>query len=669
MTSGTTALEASAPSSADGPGSRSRRWRALGILLGLAALLAWGALAAISLLTARTELTAARGLADDGRSALLEADTATAQRDFGAAAEAFARADQRLSGPAMLPLRAIPVVRANLLAANALAAAGALTATAGEEVAGSVVDLPGGLQALVPRGGTVPLEPIARLAPALNRADALLGEAGLLTESMPSRGLVGPLADARAQFLATLDHAATAVRTASTLTDVLPTFLGADAPKRYFFGAGNPAELRGAGGFIGAYAILTVDEGRIDIGPFSPIQDLGAVPAEDATAPNADYADRYNRFGGAGFWLNINMTPDFPSAAEAIESLYLQATGEAMDGTIVAEPATLAALLAVTGPVDVPGFDATVDADNVVAFVANEAFDRITDPEQRKRLLGAVAASALQGFLQGGEAQNSIQAIAALSSAVNGRHLLLHSGDDAVQNAFAETGVAGRLLDPDGDYLAAVVNNAANNKADYYAERTVHYQVALRPQGGAAATAAVELANATPTEGVTGYVIGPNVADAEPGDNRSLLSVYCAAGCERTAFRRSRNEGSVREETELAHPVFTTMVPLGSGEAERIELDWTVDDVWTVDGDQGAYRLTVQDQPTVRPTRLVVDVLVPEGMTVTGASEGFEVEGGHARWDGKAPATAALEVRFAPTDQPSTWERVRRFLNRPVFPG
>lgn len=643
--------------------------RARVLLIPVGALLAWLVYVAVIGVTAGGELLRARQLALEARERLTQGDVEAAQYDLLDAQRAFSRAERRLTGPALVPLRGVPGVRANLTASISLAAAGERTTAAAGEIARAMAGLPGGVSALAPSGGAIPVEAIESLSPALARADALLAEAQRLAEATPDRGLIGPVAQARADVTPVIVAAAEAVSTASAVAEVLPTFLGADEPKRYFFGAGNPAELRGAGGFLGAYAILTIDDGRVDIGSFAPIHDLATIPAADVRAPHADYAARYDRYGGAGFWLNLNMTPDFPSAAQAIERLYEEVTGQAVDGTIMADPTTLAGLLQATGPVDVPGYDATVDADNVVAFLANEAFGRITDPDKRKRLLGAVAASALDRFLRGEGAANPVHALEALGTAATGGHLLLHSRDDAVQRAFAHAGVDGRLLDPDGDYLAAVVNNAANNKADFYAERTVAYEVALQPEGRAVATATVELRNEAPTEGVPDYVIGPSVEGAVAGDNRSLLSVYCASGCERTGFRRSLGDGVMRQETELGHPVFTTMVPLGSGEAERVELDWVVDNVWTEAGDGGIYRLTVQNQPTIRPTRLIIDVLVPEGMSVVDASPGFILDGRHAHWDGSAPASAMLEVQFASENAGSVWDRLRRFLNRPLLPN
>jgi hypothetical protein len=49
---------------------------------------------------------------------------------------------------------------------------------------------------------------------------------------------------------------------APTSSRASPAFLGADGPRTYFFGAVNPAELRGGGGLLGAYSLLTVQDGH-----------------------------------------------------------------------------------------------------------------------------------------------------------------------------------------------------------------------------------------------------------------------------------------------------------------------------------------------------------------------------------------------------------------------
>ena len=49
---------------------------------------------------------------------------------------------------------------------------------------------------------------------------------------------------------------------ANHATSVLPGILGADGPRRYLVLFVQPAESRELGGFVGAYGLLDVDQGR-----------------------------------------------------------------------------------------------------------------------------------------------------------------------------------------------------------------------------------------------------------------------------------------------------------------------------------------------------------------------------------------------------------------------
>ncbi|MGH2684334.1 MAG: DUF4012 domain-containing protein, partial [Actinomycetota bacterium] len=319
-----------------------------------------------------------------------------------------------------------------------------------------------------------------------------------------------------------LAEALATVKAAARFSEVLPAFLGAEGPRTYFVGAQNPAELRGTGGLIGAFSIMTVDAGRMELGSFRPIQDLAG--ADGIEPPNPDYAARYDRFGGAGFWLNINMTPDFPSAATAIERLWAATQEQPVDGTIVADPEALALLMEGGPPVDVPGSDLTVDAATLVPFVTNEAYEVFREPPVRKRLLGEVAGQVLGRFLSG--SGDPIQAGRALAEAVGDGHLLLHAADPGTQEALEVADAAGRLLDPRGDFLAVVANNAAGNKVDFYLNRSIRHEVALQPGGRAEVTTEITFVNEAPSEGVVPYVIGPFEDVSAAGEQVMFLSVY-----------------------------------------------------------------------------------------------------------------------------------------------
>ena len=615
------------------------------------------------LLLARAPLLDARDAMEDGRAALLDGRSEDAAEAFTTAADGFGRARSRIGNPLTRFVALLPIVGRTPDAALAVAGAGSDLAEAGLSVAGAVEGLPGGVSALAPQDGAIPIEPLDRIATGLARARSLVDAAHHKLEAAPT-GLIpsavaGPLAELRAEVAGAL-AATTAAR---DLSETLPGFLGADGTRTYFVGAQNPAELRGTGGLIGTYALLTVSEGRMELGSFADVSRLPTLDPSEVEAPSPDFAARYDRYGGAGFWRNINMTPDFPTAATAIETLWLRVFGERLDGTIVADPQALARLLGATGPATIPGTELTLDEDTLVPFVTNEAYSEIGDRRTRQRVLGAVAGEVLGRFLSG-EGADPADAGRALAEAAADGHLLLHAADPATQGAFERAGVAGRLLDPPGDFLGVFANNAGGNKVDYFAERSVRYEVRLLPGGVAEARAQVEIRNTAPASGEPKYVIGPRPGVAEAGENVTLLDVFCASGCTVVGVGReggARAEGGIEE--ELGHPVVWSEVRVPSGESERVTYSWRVEGAWT-QGNNGSYRLTIQGQPTIVPTAVEVSVRAPPGMSIEGRSEGVRVSGDVARWSGSPSDVLELELDLV---HPGAARLVREVLPAPLL--
>jgi hypothetical protein len=637
--------------------------RTLLVLFALAVVL--GLLALLPAFAARSRLESARASMLEGRDSLVSGDAREARSAFARAESSFVAARAHARNPLLRIIGFLPVVGRTPDTIAAITEAGVDVARAGVVMSTAVSDLPGGASALAPHRGRIPVETLRDLASPLARARDLLHRAVGIMDGAPTTLLPGPVASARSGFEEELEAADRAVTAAAAMAEHLPAFLGADGARRYFLGAQNPAELRGTGGFVGAYSILTARNGRLEFGPFRPVQSLADVDPSEVKPPNPDYATLYDRFESRGFWPNINMTPDFPSAALAIERLYRTVEGDRLDGAILADPEALAALLSVTGPVEVPNTGTTIDARSAVPYLTNGAYAEITDPELRKWLLGDAAATVFARFLAGGA--DPAAAGRALVDAASEGHLVLHSADPRTQGAFREAGVAGALGAETGDYLAVVGNNAAGNKTDFYQERTVRYSVRLGAGGTGVGRATVSLTNDSPSRGQPPYVIGPFDERFRPGENLTYLSTYCARTCLLEGFERDGAPDSVGSGVELGHPVFPAFVDLRSGEAARLQYDWTVAEAWHGDEGSGVYRLTFDGQTTIRPTRLVVDVRVPEGMQVVGTSPGMRVDGSRASWEGRAGDRMTFEVAFQRPALARAWRTVLRFLGKPLF--
>jgi hypothetical protein len=629
-------------------GARPRAPRLRTLILFGAVLLVLAIAAGLALmLPARSAMLEGRDAIRAGRDALLEGDAGRAREAFARGETAFEEAEGRLGNPLTRLASLVPVVGRTPDAVTAAAEAGVLVTRAGRVISGAVEELPGGAAALAPREGMIPLDPFRALAPPLAEARDLIARAQAHLRQAPRMLVPAVVAEPVETFASRVAEARRALVAAEAIVRALPEFLGGDGRARYFLGAQNPAELRGTGGLIGAYAILTVVDGRIEIGKFLDILDLERADPETIEPPNPDYARIYEAYGSAGEWSNINMTPDAPSAATAIERLYETVEGDRLDGTILADPVALSLLSRAAGPVRVPGTATTLDPERIVPFLTNEAYSLFPDAPTRKRILGAVAGEVFVRFLSGAAVDPAAAGRALVEAGADG-HLILHSADDEVQVALEAADVAGSLAGSGGDYLGVVVNNAGGNKIDFYAERTVRYEVELRADGSALGLAEATFLNGAPSSGQPVYVIGPHpFTDARAGESLMLVSTYCAPGCQLHDFRRDGAEDGLAQEEELDHPLFLTGARVPSGESTELAYEWTVPDAWAGDEYGGAYRLTVRGQPTLRPSTLEVIVRIPAGMRIVGTSPGMRIEDAAATWTGTIEDRLTFEVKFA----------------------
>jgi len=662
----------------------SRRHRRRMWLLMLLAPIVAGGVFALLLLGAvgpvREDLERARSAMERGGDQLLAGDPTAAAASFEEGRELFSNAANGARGPVLRAGAWLPVAGRTVDAVRGIAEAGATTAEAANVLAAALAEVPGGPAGLAPSNGVLPIERIPPLAEAAKEADVLMTKAVSRLAEAPDSLLIGPVAPARRTAEEELRRLNETIHAASSLLQGLPGFLGADGPRRYFFGAQNPAELRGTGGLIGAYSILRIDDGRFRLGPFVPIHSLPAPRLDQVPPPNEDYAANYDRFRGDGrFWTAINVMPDFPSVAQAILNSYEAATGEGLDGVILADPFALAALLAASGPVELPGHEILIDAHNVVPFTTNEAYSLLPDPEARKRLLGDVARAAFERFIA--QPSADLEDLKLLLQAAADRHLLAYSENPRMQEGLLATPVGGALVpvDSKGDLVSVVVNSAAGSKVDFYQDRDIRYSVVLDDDGAARAILGLTLNNHAPTSGQPPYVIGPIhptkedgrvgpiLKKLEPGESVALVNVYCGPDCVPGEARMEGTPITVGSAVDLGTRYLQHYYAIPSGEEKSLQVTWEDPDAWDGNSSGGVYRLTFAKQVTIRPATVRIHIEPPPGMRIVSASSPMRIVDGSAVYEGEPGSELNLNVRFRPPLPVRLWRNVTRFLNTPIF--
>jgi hypothetical protein len=659
-----------------------RRWPrrrtvvVLGLILGAVGLL--GLSLTMTVREVREDLLRGRSAMERGRAELFAGDAETASDWFREGRQLFDRAENRTNGVVFRAVGWLPIVGRTSDAVNAVAAAAVTTADASIVLADAAGEIPGGLPGLAPSRGRIVLDRFSPLVHAARKADQLMTAAVSRVEEAPTSLLLGPVGPARRDAEVELGHLSDTIHAASLVLQGLPEFLGGAGPQRYFFGAQNPAELRGTGGLIGAYSIVRIDDGRFHFSPFVPIHNLAQPPLMSVPPPNEDYAANYDQFRrGDRFWTSINVMPDFPSVAQAILSSYEVATGDTLDGVILADPFAQAALLEATGPVQLPGYDVQIDADNVVAFTTNEAYSLFTDSVRRKRLLGDVARVAFERFVT--QPSPDELDLAGFLEAASARHIQVFSDDPVMQQGLIATPVGGALLPPgaDDDLVSVVVNSAAGSKVDFYQERSIRYDVELSEDGSAAAVLDLTLRNDAPVSGQPPYVIGPFPSHGEgagpilpnlvAGESVALVNVYCGADCVPQQARLDGAPVSVRTDVDLGMRYVQHYYSIRSGEQHTLRLRWDEPGAWDGNSSGGTYRMTFTNQITIRPSQVSLMIAPPQGMRVVSVSAPLRIEGNSAVYEGEPGPRLDVEVEFGPPLPVRLWRNVTRFLTTPVF--
>ncbi len=617
-------------------------------------------LVGIGSLAARRHLQSGRDALETGKTALRDGDVDGAATAFQDAGREFRAAAGDARTPWYALAAAIPVLGRTPDTVRAISDAGVRTADAAATIASALGEVPGGLGGLAPRDGAIPLEPLVGLATAVGSASELADQALAGLERSASTLVLGPVASARAEALEAIEPLARQLEAGAAILRGLPAFLGEDGPKRYFFGAANPAEERGTGGLIGAYAILTIDDGALSFSDFRPVQSLPELNESTWRSPSQEYIDNAGFYWEAvHFWLNTNMTPDFPLAAGTIAMSYEEATGEPLDGVIVADPFALQALMRVTGPVEVRSAGVRVAPDRIVRFVSNEAYALFDTNEERKAVLGEVAADVLARFLA--TSGDDLMRQRALLRAFDDGHVKVWTTDPDMQEGLALTG-AGGAFRPDGtDAIALITNSGSGTKLDFFQRRMIAYDVALDEGGTARATLSASIENDAPTSGFPKYVIGPYPGYTEnPGDNLAVVHLYTDESAVLRAGTRDGRPVDLDRFEQDGHPYFDDYVHTAAGDTSVVEASLFLIRAWDGTSSGGTYRLSFVDQVTIDPAELRVAITLPDGMHATALSAGLRVEGGKVVYEGVPNGNLDLEVSFAPSLPVRLWRDLTR---------
>ena len=509
---------------------------------------------------------------------------------------------------------------------------------------------------------TVNLAELERLQPEFESTARALASAQHRVAAINTAFLIAPLEDAIAKLDRRLVPAVRDSATAAFAARVLPAVLGGDGPRRYFLAVQNNSEARATGGSIGDWGEISARNGALDLGQVTGIATLNPATATDARtlgAP-ADYRARYARFAPERTWQNVNLSPDVPTVGFVEAALLPQSGVGPVDGIVTVDPVGLASVLKLTGPVRVPSWPEPITADNVVAITLHDEYIRFAnDPAARDAFLGDVARATWDAFKHR-NLGNPATVIKALAAATQTKHLTLWFAKPEEERLAVRAKADGSVPRAPDDLVMLTTQNAVANKIDTYLHRTIDYNATLAPDPHghvvvADAHLVTRLENTAPASGLPPYIIGPNLARFQAGENYTFLTAYSALHL--TTVTLDGQVTGLEANRELGRWAYSNYLSLPAHSARTVDLSLTGRLPLTKTGD---YDLALVRQPLASADTVAVTLRLPTGWRFAHAQNLRIADGGHrATFSGLLDHDLLLRVRIERDHGNGLWGRLQ----------
>lgn len=157
--------------------------------------------------------------------------------------------------------------------------------------------------------------------------------------------------------------------------------LGMNAPKKYLILFQNNMELRPTGGFIGSFALITFEKGRMN-----QIVVNDVYSADGQLKGHVDPPEPIRRYLGEANWYlrDSNWDPNFKSSAIKAEWFLDKELNQKVDGVISIDLYLIQELLKITGPIYLSDFNKTIDSSNLYLTTQSEVEDNFFPGSTKK---------------------------------------------------------------------------------------------------------------------------------------------------------------------------------------------------------------------------------------------------------------------------------------------
>jgi hypothetical protein len=237
----------------------------------------------------------------------------------------------------------------------------------------------------------------------------------------------------------------------------------------------NSEELRATGGFLGSYAKIKLNDGKlIDF----EIEDIYVPDGQFGWFIEAPAGAKEYLSGGDGLRLrDANWHPDFPTSAQQILTYLAWGKEAGIDGAIAVNLPVVEKVLSSTGPIFLHDYEQTVTENNFSDIARSDRDEFFPGSVQKQHFLATFFNQLLIKLQELSPRDQHLLAEKIITSVIE-KDLQFFSNNQTLQSLFEKLNISGQMIQVENAaYLMLVESNVGINKANQHIDRAVNLKI------------------------------------------------------------------------------------------------------------------------------------------------------------------------------------------------
>ncbi len=371
---------------------------------------------------------------------------------------------------------------------------------------------------------------------------------------------------------------------------LLPEIVAIDGVKSYLILLQNNNELRPTGGFIGSYAQISFEGGKlkkIDVNDIYAIDGQLNLHVEPPKEIKEDL--------GQNSWYlrDSNWEADFPTSARQAEWFFTKETGQRVSGVVALDIASMEKLLEAVGPLDLPDYSEKITPDNLFEKSITHAENSFFAGSQAKKNFLSALTNGLFNKIFFLPKPNWPGIVKALGDSLESKHMSIFLDDPKLFSYLISQNWAGVLPRQSSgesekfeDFLAPVEANLGANKSNYYLDRSYNLETVIGKEGDVKHRLKINYVNKSPS----------NTWPAGVYKNRMRIYLPFGAKLTRVLWGETNITKDVSAFVDYGRSGFSMLLQLEARETKALIIDYEVLGNINFTKEIGVYKLNVVKQ-------------------------------------------------------------------------